>query len=279
MEKTRQNQEERYKIYSLPVDKELSASQNNLIPFINYHIAAPTRCLDMLLRKHNGENYQSEVVMRKYGEVPTATLQKTVNESTILLITDGGLVPLGNPDGIPSVGAETYGIYSILDKKRLSKDAYEVCHQGYDPTYIMENPNRLLPIDVLRTLEQEGEIGKLHDKFISTTGVMAPITASKKMGDDIANYIIEHEIDAAIIVSTCGTSTRCGAYMALALQKQNIPVVQVANLIQIPESIGVKRIYRGTNIFSPFGDCDLSTIHEDKRRRVQIQEVIRILEE
>lgn len=50
-------------IYSIPDGLTGEKNQDNIVPFINYKEAAPQRCLEMLLKKHRGEHFQSEVIM------------------------------------------------------------------------------------------------------------------------------------------------------------------------------------------------------------------------
>ena len=83
----------------------------------------------------------------------------------------------------------------------MKAEEYEVSHQGYDTTYVAENPNRLLPVDILRELEEEGRIGKLYDSFISTAGVMTSTEKSTELGKKIAAYVVTHPIDAVLILS------------------------------------------------------------------------------
>ena len=52
----------------------------------------------------------------------------------------------------------------------LTSADHETAHGGYDPVYANEDADRVLPVDVLRDLEKEGKIGKLHRYFYTTVG-------------------------------------------------------------------------------------------------------------
>ncbi len=262
-------------IYSTPLN-EPKQEQNNLVPFINYQVPAPTRCIDMLLKKYNKEKFQSEVMMYAHGEARRGCLDKPLSDATIVLITDGGIVPKGNPDGMPSVAATTFKTYSIEREECLDRNRYEVVHQGYETTYVEENPSRLLPVNVFRTLEKCHLIGKLHHEFITTSGVMTSVEDCIKIGKGIAEYMKHHNIYAAIELSTCGTSTRCGSYISLAIQEADMPVVQIAQLAQIPESMGVSRVYKGSNISYPLGNVELSDKNEEKVIEKQVIEALQL---
>jgi glycine reductase len=120
----------------------------------------------------------------------------------VALVTDGGLVPAGNPDGIESAAATRFGVYSIAGRDRLSPDEYEVSHGGYDNRYVKADPNRLVPVDAARQLEKEGRIGKLHDAYIVTTGLTNPVQNSRRLGREIADHLKQAGVDAVILTST-----------------------------------------------------------------------------
>lgn len=244
-------------IYSNPFPSSWGEPSSNLIPFINYRAPAPQRCLDMLLAKYYHQTYQSEVIMDSPNKSSIPSLSCPLEEATLLLITDGGLVPKGNPDQIPSTSAEHFGVYSIKGDLRLDSADYEVNHQGYDNTFVEGDPNRLIPLDALRQLEQEGVVGKIYDAFLSTTGVMCSSAQSKRLGQKIARYVAAHPVDAVMITSVCGTSTRCGSYIGMAIEEMGIPVVQVTNLTHIAQGTSLSRIAKGNNICYPFGHPSL----------------------
>ena len=266
-------------IYSIPDDEVSHRKKNNLIPFINYQKEAPKRCLDMLLAKYYGERYQTEVIMEEAEKFPVPNLNCKLEDATILLITDGGLVSKGNPDRIPSTNAGHYGVYSIEGKEKLFSRDYEVSHQGYDTVYVEDDPNRLLPVDVLREMEKEGVIGKLYDIFISTAGVMTSTEKSIGLGKRMANYVSSLPIDAVIIVSACGTSTRCGAYIGMKIEEKGIPVVQVTNLTQISVDTGIRRIIKGNNVCHPYGNPSLTRQGEYAYRRQLVEKTLSLLKE
>ena len=107
---------------------------------------------------------------RPSRRVPAPRLVKTLEGATIALVTDGGLVPRGNPDGIEALNATRYGAYSIEGKASLEAAQYDNPHRGYDTTWVKQDPHRLVPVDVARELEQSGAIGKLHETVYSTVG-------------------------------------------------------------------------------------------------------------
>lgn len=160
------------------------------------------RAVSMLLDKLAGRPFESEVPLPDFQQVPAPRLLKTLEGATIALVTDGGLVPQGNPDGIEALNATRYGAYSIEGKSGLDAAQYDNVHRGYDTTYVKRDPHRLVPVDVARELEESGAIGKLHETVYSTTGVATTLAHSARMGQEIAAKLREAGVDAVILTST-----------------------------------------------------------------------------
>ena len=128
---------------------------------------------------------------------PIADLSK----ARIAIVTDGGLVPKGNPDNISAWAATNWGSYDISQLNDLQGEDYEVSHRGYDTRYVEQDPDRLVPIDALRELEKLGEVGKLHERFISTSGLANPLANSRRLGREIAQQLKDEGVDAVILTS------------------------------------------------------------------------------
>jgi glycine reductase len=156
----------------------------------------------MLLAKVAGHPFESEVILPAYDYVPPAKGIKDLRAATIAIVTDGGLVPKGNPDGIEPERSTKYGRYSIEGIDRLNPDSYSVNHAGYTPVFVEQDPHRLVPVDVMRDLEREGVIGKLYDTFFSTSGCASILENVKRIGKGIAEELKAKGVQAAILTST-----------------------------------------------------------------------------
>jgi len=163
---------------------------------------AAERAVAMLTAKLAGQPFASEVPLPDFPRIPAPRLFKTLAGATIALVTDGGLVPQGNPDGIEPLNATRYGAYSIEGKSSLDATQYDNVHRGYDTTYVKQDPHRLVPVDIARELEAEGAIGKLHETVYSTTGVATTLAHSARMGREIAEQLRAAGVDAVILTST-----------------------------------------------------------------------------
>lgn len=171
-------------------------------PEIDYSTHASKRGIDMLLKKYYGESFSTEVKMPNHEEIPLPTLDKPLSEVKIAFVTDGGLVPKGNPDNMVPTNSVEFRKYSIGSGERLSSDEYEVSHQGYNNAFVLEDPNRLIPIDAALNLKKKGMIGDLLDYYYTTAGVMTPMERGKKFGSDIASDLRDHNVDAVVLTST-----------------------------------------------------------------------------
>lgn len=160
------------------------------------------RAVDMLLAKINGKPYTTEYPMPDFDRVDPQPAIKDLSKVTIALVTSGGIVPKGNPDHIESSSATKFGEYDITGVDDLTADGYETAHGGYDPVYANEDADRVVPVDVMREFEREGVIGKLHNKFYSTTGNGTAVASSKKFAEEIAKRLIADEVDAVLLTST-----------------------------------------------------------------------------
>src|SRR5260370_18713117 len=163
---------------------------------------AAERAVAMLTAKLAGQPFASEAPLPDFPRIPAPRLFKTLAGATIALVTDGGLVPQGNPDGIEPLNATRYGAYSIEGKSSLDATQYDNVHRGYDTTYVKQDPHRLVPVDIARELEAEGAIGKLHETVYSTTGVATTLAHSARMGREIAEKLRAAGAGAVILAST-----------------------------------------------------------------------------
>ncbi len=169
---------------------------------IDYTIPASERGVDMLLTKYANKPYKTEVVMPNHEEIPIPVLTKPLSECRIGLVTDGGLVPFGNPDHQVPTNSKAYKRYSIDGLDTLEAKDWEVSHQGYNNAFVLADPNRLVPVDALRKLVKEGFIGSLDEAFYSTAGVMTPMEKCKEFGEGIAKDLKTDMCDAVIETST-----------------------------------------------------------------------------
>jgi len=161
-----------------------------------------SRAVDMLVKKLNGETFETEFPMPNFDRVEPHAPVADITKAKVALVTSGGIVPKGNPDHIEASSASKYGKYDITKYNILTCDDHETAHGGYDPTYANDNADRVLPVDALRKMEKEGKIGSLHNFFYTTTGNGTAVADSKTWGAEIAKQLVADGVTAVILTST-----------------------------------------------------------------------------
>ena len=160
------------------------------------------RAVEMLIKKINDEDFETEYPMPDFDRVDPEDPIENMAETKVALVTSGGIVPKGNPDRIESSSASKYGEYDITDVDGLTSESHETAHGGYDPVYANEDPDRVLPVDVMRDMEDEGIIGELHNKFYSTVGNGTSVANAKAYAQEIAEKLLGDGVQAVILTST-----------------------------------------------------------------------------
>ena len=184
------------------VDKTDGYIERGIRKNVFFEKLAAERCVDMFVSKLKGEPFETEYKMPVFDRVDPQPAVKDMAHATIALVTSGGICPKGNPDHIEASSASKFGEYDITGVMNLTSETYCTAHGGYDATYADQDADRVLPVDVLRDLEREGVIGKLHNKFYATVGNGTSVANAKKFGAEIVNRLVNDGVTAVILTST-----------------------------------------------------------------------------
>lgn len=160
------------------------------------------RALDTLTAKLMGKPYKTEVPIPEYESIVPSSGIKNISKARIAIVTTGGVVPYGNHDHLPAATAKFWKKYNISEITTLSEGRFESVHAGYDPVYANQDPNRVVPLDVLRELEKGGEIGGIFQYMITTTGNSTSVADATRMGKEIAEELLANGVDGVILTST-----------------------------------------------------------------------------
>lgn len=160
---------------------------------------AAQRAVDMVLAKIKGEPIVSELLPPTFDIVPPAPKVEDITKARLALVSDGGLIPETNPDKLKPNGSTAWGHY---EWDTLISEKHFVIHSGYDGTWVLENPDRLFPVKSLRKCVEEGKLGYLEPEVYVACGNCASVEASKMKGREIAQALLNKNIDAAILTST-----------------------------------------------------------------------------
>lgn len=171
---------------------------------VNYfnEIRGSERAVDMLLKKVKKEEYTTEYPMPSFDRVPPVKAIPDISKVKVCVVTSGGVVPQGNPDRLESSSATKYGIYDISEMDTMKKEDFMTIHGGYDRAFVTEDPNLVIPLDVLREFEKEGIIGELADYFVSTTGTGTSVGNAKGFGESFSKKLVADGVGAVLLTST-----------------------------------------------------------------------------
>jgi glycine reductase len=160
------------------------------------------RAVDLLERKLGGRPYESEIprVAIKPHIIPN--LAVSLADATLALVTEGGLVPKGNPDRLESTRGSKYLKYSIGGRDDLKCGEFEAMHTGYDTAVVDQDPDRIVPLDAMRQLEKSRRFRKLHDHYFVTTGTGAMPSKMEDLGKGIAEDLAAAGVNAVILTAT-----------------------------------------------------------------------------
>ena len=190
---------------NLPKPEEFNYFSRHLLRNEYADKTAAERSVNQLLSKMRGEAFKSEVTLPKFEKIEPPLPVKNLLTSEIILISDGGLVPKGNPHGLSGRGNLRWATYEIdtFIPEDFNSSNYEIAHTGYFPVQVLEDPNRLVPVDAMREFVKEGRIGKLHPTFFSTSGNATVSRRCAEMGEEMGAEIKKRGgIDAVILTST-----------------------------------------------------------------------------
>ena len=163
-------------------------------------LSAAKRVVDALLARLQGAPSPSEIPVPVAEPVRPAAPLALASAARIALITEGGIVPRGNPDRLESRRATSWRGYPLPD--RLSPEHYECVHAGFDTRWVVDDPNRVLPVDAAREIARAGTIGALHEKYYVTVGVGTTAAHARRFGREIASQLTRDGVAAAIMTAT-----------------------------------------------------------------------------
>ncbi len=160
------------------------------------------RLVDMALKKVKGEPFETEWPLPTMEKISPAPAIDSLAGARIALVTEGGVVPKGNPDKIPSGWARHWARYDIGETSDLTAEEWQSVHGGFDTTKLNRDPDRVVPLDVMRDLEDENAIGKVHEYMYSTVGNLGYVANMKQFGQDIAAELQAAGVQGVILTGT-----------------------------------------------------------------------------
>lgn len=163
---------------------------------------AADRAVDMILAKIKSEPFETELPIELPETIAPAPPISDLSGAKIGLVTCGGLVPIGNPDRLPGGPAQVWLRYDIGDLRSMEAGKWESVHVGFFTDITDANPNYVLPLNIMRTLEDSGVIESIHPEYFTTSGRGTTVADSKRIGKEMAAALKQAAVDAVVMVAT-----------------------------------------------------------------------------
>jgi len=163
---------------------------------------AASRAVAMLIQKMNGKPFRTELPLEMPEVVKPAAPIVDMARTRLALVTSGGLVPKGNPDKLPGGPSDVWFSYPIGGLPTMTSDRWESVHVGFYTNIVNQNPNYVVPLNLVRELAGRGVIGSVYDRYLSTSGRGTSVSVSKCIGTEMAAELKANKVDACLLVAT-----------------------------------------------------------------------------
>jgi betaine reductase len=165
-------------------------------------LTAADRAVRLLHTRLRGEAYSSEIPLTVVEAVEPAPPLEHLHDAVIAIVTEAGVVPAGNPSRLSHAHADHWTSYTVAGLDELPAGDFQGVHGGFDNRFVNDDPDRAVPVDMLRRLERDGVIGSLHDTVFVTVGNGTPVPSCARFGQEIAAELVAAEVGGVIVPST-----------------------------------------------------------------------------
>jgi glycine reductase len=164
--------------------------------------SAAERAVALVVARLGGADEATEIPLPDFDRVTPAAPIGDPGDALFALLTEGGFVPVGNPDRLESARATKWIRHSLDGYDSAEAGTFESVHGGFSTQWANAQPNRILPLDVARELASEGAIGGLHAEYFATTGNGTTVADARRFGVEWAAELHQVGIQAAILTAT-----------------------------------------------------------------------------
>ncbi len=138
------------------------------------------------------------MVMPELGPIPWAEFRKPLEQSTVALVTTGGV-------SLP--GQTPYSERGDASYRTIPRDAdtksFHIWHPGYDNVPANQDINCIFPLDRFKEMEAEGVIGRLAETNYAFMGLIPePEHLVNETAPEVALRLKDAGVDAVFLAST-----------------------------------------------------------------------------
>ena len=146
----------------------------------------------------------------QYEETPWHPLARPLAESTLALVSTGGLFLQGD-DPMPDAPTQEEATHRIDEFLRaepvlseiprdVDRSRLRVRHPGYDIRGTQRDHNVVFPIDRLSEAQRDGLVGEIAETAYSFVGATSQVRLKKHTAPKWAEMLLEKGVDAALLV-------------------------------------------------------------------------------
>ena len=183
------------------------------------------------------EGLQSEIFVPITPKSVFTPVKKELKEMRVALATAAG-VHLKSDKRFNLAGDTTYR--EVPDTSKV--EDLMVSHGGYDNADANRDINSMFPLDRLHELAAEGfikESAPVHYAFMGGGGDQDAF--HDVTGPDIAQKLVEEEVDAVVLTAGWGTCHRTAVIVQRAIEEAGIPTILIAALPPVVRQNGTPR--------------------------------------
>jgi betaine reductase len=166
------------------------------------HKSGAKRTIDLLLEKIVGSPFVSEIPFEIPEVVVPAPPIANLQDAQLALASTAGVHAAGNPYGFKAMSNTQWKKYPIGNLNSMTDTEWCVIHGGTSTSYMSENPNFAVPLDVCKKMEKDGVFKQLYPYFYATTGVAASVPRMESIGKEIAIDMKRDGVNGVLLVST-----------------------------------------------------------------------------
>ena len=144
----------------------------------------------------------TEIRLPDFGHVTPAQPVADPAHALVAILTEGALVPMGNPDRLESARAKHWFRYPLAGRDSMPAGEFQSVHGGFSTVVANADPNRMLPLDVARQFEAGGQIGTLYKDYLTTAGNGTAVADATRFGVEWAAELRRAGVQAAILTAT-----------------------------------------------------------------------------
>jgi hypothetical protein len=138
---------------------------------------------------------------RRVDPIPRATLKCTVHEARVALVSSAGLSAPGDPPFDETVRGGDFSHRVIAADADVQSLVEHHRSDAFDHSGVEADRNIAMPLERLRELESDGEIGGVAPRHISLMGsITAPGRLVKHTLPVVADLLVEDRVDVALLV-------------------------------------------------------------------------------